>query len=138
MESFLPLYRSRRRWSDRTRVMDLPLFPGYVFCRFHPESLLPVITTPGVVRVISAGVRPCPIADEEIAAIQSIISSGNEAEPWPYLQAGRKVRILDGPLFGIEGILIEVKNRRRLVVSVQLLQRSVAVEVDRDCIGPPR
>ncbi len=138
MESFLPLYRSRRRWSDRTRVMDLPLFPGYVFCRFHPELLLPVVTTPGVVQVVGAGKHPCPIADAEIAAIQRMLCSGNEVEPWPYLQAGQKVRILDGPLFGIEGILVEVKNRRRLVVSVHLLQRSVAVEVDRDCIGPPR
>jgi len=138
MESFLPLYRSRRRWSDRTRVMDLPLFPGYVFCRFHPELLLPVVTTPGVVQIVGAGKHPRPIADEEIVAIQRMLLSGGDVEPWPYLKAGQKVRILDGPLFGVEGILVEVKNRRRLVVSVHLLQRSVAVEVDRDCIGPPR
>lgn len=138
MESFLPLYRSRRRWSDRTRVLDLPLFPGYVFCRFYPELLLPVVTTPGVVQIVGAGKQPQPIADEEIAAIQRMLHSGNEVEPWPYLKAGQKVRILDGPLFGIEGILVEVKNQRRLIVSVHLLQRSVAVEVDRDCIGPPR
>jgi transcription antitermination factor NusG len=138
MEPFLPLYRSRRRWSDRTRVIDLPLFPGYMFCRFHPERLLPVLTTPGVVRVVSAGKCPSPIADEEIAAIQRIVSSGGNVEPWPYLKAGQMVRILDGPLFGMNGILAEVKNRRRLVVSVHLLQRSVAVEVDRECIGPPR
>jgi transcription antitermination factor NusG len=138
MEPLLPLYRSRRRWSDRTRVMDLPLFPGYVFCRFNPEMLLPILMTPGVVRVVSASKRPCPVAEEEIAAIQRIVSSGSTVEPWPYLQTGQKVRILDGPLFGIEGILLDVKNRRRLVVSVHLLQRSVAVEVDRECIGPPR
>jgi transcription antitermination factor NusG len=138
MESFLPLYRSRRRWSDRTRVLDLPLFPGYVFCRFHPELLLPVVTTPGVVQIVGSGKQPHPIADEEIAAIQRMLHSGSEIEPWPYLKAGQKVRILDGPLFGVEGLLVEVKNRRRLVVSVHLLQRSVAVEVDRDCIGPPR
>src|SRR5258708_7955784 len=138
MEPFLPLYRSRRRWSDRTRVIDLPLFPGYVFCRFHAERLLPVLTTPGVVRVVSAGKCPSPIADEEIAAIQRIVSSGGSVEPWPYLKTGQMVRILDGPLFGMNGILAEVKSRRRLVVSVHLLQRSVAVEVDRECIGPPR
>jgi transcription antitermination factor NusG len=138
MEALLPLYRSRRRWSDRTRVMDLPLFPGYVFCRFDPQMLLPILMTPGVVRVISAGKRPCPVAEEEITAIQRVIYAGNAVEPWPYLRAGQKVRILDGPLFGIEGILLDVKNRRRLVVSVHLLQRSIAVELDRDCIGPPR
>jgi transcription antitermination factor NusG len=138
MEALLPLYRSRRRWSDRTRVMDLPLFPGYVFCRFDPQLLLPILMTPGVVRVISAGKRPCPVAEEEITAIQRVIYAGNAVEPWPYLRAGQKVRILDGPLFGIEGILLDVKNRRRLVVSVHLLQRSIAVELDRDCIGPPR
>jgi transcription antitermination factor NusG len=118
--------------------MDLPLFPGYVFCRFHPELLLPVVTTPGVVQIVGAGKHPRPIADEEIVAIQRMLLSGGDVEPWPYLKAGQKVRILDGPLFGVEGILVEVKNRRRLVVSVHLLQRSVAVEVDRDCIGPPR
>ena len=137
MEPLIPLYRSRRRWSDRTRVMELPLFPGYVFCRFDPGSMLPVLTTPGVVRVVSAGKRPCPVAEEEIAAIQRIVRTGNSVEPWPYLRAGQKVKILDGPLFGIEGILVDVKNRTRLVVSVHLLQRSIAVELDRDCIGPP-
>jgi transcription antitermination factor NusG len=134
----LPCYQSVRKYRGKTVTFEKPLFPGYVFCRFHPELLLPVVTTPGVVQIVGAGKHPHPIADEEIAAIQRMLHSGSEIEPWPYLKAGQKVRILDGPLFGTEGILVEMKNRRRLVVSVHLLQRSVAVEVDRDCIGPPR
>jgi transcription antitermination factor NusG len=114
------------------------LFPGYVFGRFDPSLLAPVLATPGVVRVVSSGKRPCPVAADEIAAIQRVVASGGSAEPWPYLRAGQRVQILDGPLFGIEGILLDLKNRTRLVVSVQLLQRSIAVEIDRACIGPPR
>lgn len=129
-EEFLPTYRVRRRWSDRWKELDLPLFPGYVFCRFAPQRSLCVVRTAGVVFVVSFGGTPAPVSDGEIAAIRKAVQSGLEVGPWPYLHVGHRVRIEDGPLAGVEGILVEIKSRRKLVVSVTLLQRSVAVELD--------
>jgi transcription antitermination factor NusG len=135
-EELLPLYRSRNRWSDRVKDVDLPLFPGYVFCRLQPSSRLPVLTTPGVVSIIGSGKTPQPVEPEELAAIQSLVRSGMPAIPWPFLKAGERVRIEHGALVGIEGILTAVKKESRVVLSVTLLQRSVAVEVDRNFIRP--
>ncbi len=135
-EELLPLYRSRNRWSDRVKDVDLPLFPGYVFCRLQPSSRLPVLTTPGVVSIIGSGKTPQPVEPEELAAIQSLVRSGMQAIPWPFLQAGERVRIEHGALEGVEGILTAVKKESRVVLSVTLLQRSVAVEVDRNLIRP--
>lgn len=135
-ESFLPLYRTRRRWSDRWKDIDLPLFTGYVFCRLNLAAKLPLLTIPGVAGFAGAGRVPIAVADEEIAALQSIVRSGAPAAPWPFLKAGQRVRLERGPIRDVEGILIEVKNSLRLVVSVTLLQRSVAVEVDRDSVCP--
>jgi transcription antitermination factor NusG len=134
---FLPLYRARRRWSDRIAEIDLPLFPGYLFCRFDAgDRRVPIVTTPGVVRIVGIGRTPVPVDDAEIAAIQAIVASGVAAEPWPYLRAGHRVRIRHGSLAGVEGILIEARSRHRLVVSVALLQRSVAVEIDSASVVP--
>jgi transcription antitermination factor NusG len=116
--------------------VDLPLFPGYVFCRLQPSSRLPVLTTPGVVSIIGSGKTPQPVEPEELAAIQSLVRSGMPAIPWPFLKAGERVRIEHGALVGIEGILTAVKKESRVVLSVTLLQRSVAVEVDRNFIRP--
>ncbi len=135
-EEFLPLYRSRNRWSDRLKDVDLPLFPGYVFCRFDPGRRLPVLTTPGVVAIVGSGKTPQPVEPAELAAIQSLTKSGLPAIPWPYLKAGERVRIEHGALEGVEGILTAVKKELRVVLSVTLLQRSVAVEIDRDFIRP--
>lgn len=135
-DPFLPLYRARRRWSDRVKQMDLPLFPGYVFCRFDPASRLPVLTTPGVVNIVGYGRDPVPIDEKEIANIRAIIASGLPATPWPYLRTGQRVLIEHGPLAGIEGIVLELKKELRLVVSVTMLQRSVGVEIDREWIRP--
>jgi transcription antitermination factor NusG len=135
-EVFLPLYRDRRRWSDRMKELELPLFPGYLFCRFDVAKRLPILTTPGIVQVVGVGKTPLPIEDTEIAAIQSIVISRLNAQPWPYLQVGQRVRIEQGPLTGLQGILIALKKTHRLVVSVTLLQRSVAVEVDHDWASP--
>jgi transcription antitermination factor NusG len=138
-DKFLPLYRSRRQWSDRIVHLDLPLFPGYVFCRFDPgDRSVPILTTPGVVRIVGIGGRAVPVDDAEIAAIQSIIKSGFAAEPWPYLQLGNLVRIRYGALSGLEGLLVEKRKRHRLVVSITLLQRSVAVEIDSAWVTPVR
>jgi transcription antitermination factor NusG len=135
-EEFLPLYRSRRRWSDRIKEMDLPLFPGYVFCRFDVHSRLPILVTPGVLLIVGIGKTPLAVNDSEIAALQSIVKSGLQAEPWPFLKVGQRVRIDQGSLEGVEGILTAIKKPCRLVVSVTLLQRSVAVEIDQDWATP--
>lgn len=130
------MYKIRRRWSDRIKELEEPLFGGYVFCRLDPLERLPVLTIPGVVRFVSVGRNPAPIEDCEIAAIQSVVSSGFPAEPWPFLRVGQTVRIEDGPLRDLEGLLINIKGSHRLVISVGLLQRSVAVEIDRDWVTP--
>ena len=135
-EEFAPMYRSRRHWSDRVKELDLPLFPGYIFCRFDPLHRLPVLTSPGIVSIIGVGKHPEPVDDAEVARIQAIVSSGVLAGPWPFLRAGQKIAVTHGPLSGVEGFLVNSKNRYRLVVSIQLLQRSVAAEIDRDCVQP--
>lgn len=135
-EEFLPLYCAVRRWSDRKKKIDLPLFPGYLFCRFNPDRLLPILTTPGVVQVVCAGKIPIPVAEEEVEAVRRILLSGLLAQPWPFLAVGSRVYIERGPLAGLEGIITSTEKSFRLVVSVSLLQRSVAVEIDRDWARP--
>jgi transcription antitermination factor NusG len=138
VEEFAPTCPTRNRWSDRVKDVDVPLFPGYIFCRFDPLHRLPVITTPGIVSIVGLGKTPLPVEDAEIARIQTIVSSGAPAYPWPYLRVGQKVTIRRGPLTGIEGFMIGSKDEYRLVVSIQLLQRSVATEIDRDCVEASR
>jgi len=135
-EAFLPVYEGRRRWSDRLKSVELPLFPGYVFCRLNPRRRFPLLTIPGVLQFVGIGKIPVPIDDEEIIAIQSAVTSGLSAEPWPFLEAGQRVRLEDGPLAGMEGFLVEVRKRYRVVVSVTLLKRSVAVEIDSEWVAP--
>jgi len=130
-EEFLPLYESRRRWSDRFKSRELPLFPGYVFCHIDPSSRLPILTIPGVLHFVGIGKTPAPIDESEIAAVQSALRSGLRVEPSDYLEVGQCVRLEDGPLAGLEGILTEVRKQFRVVVSLTLLKRSVAVEIDR-------
>lgn len=136
LESFLPLYKQQHRWSDRFKELELPLFPGYVFCQFDPKNRLPVLTVPGVVHVVGAGKNPVPIDEAEITAIQAAVKAGLPRQPWPFLEVGQSVRIDYGPLCGIEGILLGFKGRRRLVLSITLLQRSVAVEMNEEWIRP--
>jgi transcription antitermination factor NusG len=131
LEEFLPLYRDRRRWSDRIKELELPLFPGYVFCRFDPCRKASVLATPGVRSVVSFGRTPVPLAESEIESIRAMIASGLPVGPWPFLNTGQTVRIEHGPLCGLEGILVQLKDAWRVVVSVPLLQRSVSVELDR-------
>ncbi len=135
-EEFLPLYQRRQRWSDRVKAVEFPLFPGYVFCRLNPQYRLPLLTIPGVLHFVGIGKAPVPIDDEEILAIQSAVSSGLATEPWPFLEVGQRVRLEDGPLVGLEGFLVEMRKRYRVVVSVTLLKRSVAVEIDREWVTP--
>jgi len=135
-EEFLPVYRRTSRWSDRTKKIELPLFPGYVFCRFDPSDRLPILTIPGVIAVVGFGKKIVPVDDSELNAIRALSKSGTHYEPWPFLEAGQRVRVDEGPLAGIEGIVMEFKNRCRLVISLNILQRSVAVEIDRGCLKP--
>ena len=134
LESFVPLYRARRQWTDRVQLVDLPLFPGYVFCRFAYASRLGVLATPGVTSVVGFSDVPTPVTDDEIARIRAIQASGLPAQPWPYLRVGQKARIEWGSLAGLEGVLIREKDALRVVVSVELLRRAVAVEINRDMI----
>ena len=135
-EQFLPLFKIRRRWSDRIKELEMPLFCRYVFCRFHAEDRLRVLTTPGVEYVVGTGKVPVPISDDQIAALEAVMKSGASAQPWPFLRAGQWVRIEAGTLAGLEGILQDFRGSRRLVISVSLLQRSVAVEIDRLEVSP--
>jgi transcription antitermination factor NusG len=127
-ELFLPMRKWRRRWSDRFKELELPLFPGYVFCRFNAMNRLPILTTPGVVQVIGVGKVPVPIDETEIAALKTTVKSGLPIQPWPFPQIGQRVKIEHGPLRGVEGILLGFRGGQRLVLSITLLQRSVAVQ----------
>jgi transcription antitermination factor NusG len=129
-ESFLPTYRERRSWSDRVKYLDRPLFPGYVFCRLNPNERTPAVKTPNVIQIVGSGKTPIAILDSEITSLKTIIDSRISTQPWPFLRVGQKVRIERGPLAGVEGILQTVKTRYRIVVSISLLQRSVAAEMD--------
>ncbi len=136
-DPFLPSYRVRRRWSDRTVEIDSPLFPGYVFCRFDAsQRRLPVVTTPGVIRIVSGPGGPVPVEEREIAAVRAVVASGIASRPWPYLKAGQRVRIRYGALEGIEGVFLEIRNQQRLIVSVSLLQRSIQVDIDSSMVVP--
>ncbi len=133
---FLPVYRLRRTWSDRQKEITLPLFPGYIFCRFPIQKRLPIVTTPGIVSIVGAGKQPLPIDESEMSAILSICNSDLPAQPWPYLRRGDYVVIERGSLQGVEGILVDYRKGFRLIVSITLLQRSVGVEIDRDWVRP--
>jgi transcription antitermination factor NusG len=135
-EGFLPLYRCRRRWSDRIKELEMPLFSGYLFCRLDITRRLPVLKTPGVIRFVGIGKALLPVDEQEMSAIISIVSAQMNMEPHPYLQVGQRVRIDHGPLAGVEGIVQLARKPARLVVSVSLLQRSVAVEIDESWLTP--
>ncbi len=135
-EEFLPIYRVKRRWSDRMKELELPLFPGYLFCRFPVGRRLPILVTPGVQSIVGYGRTPTPVRDEEVDALRRVVQSGVQAMPYPYLEVGQRVEIREGSLAGVQGILLQIKNSWRLVLSVELLRRSVAVEVDRAVVQP--
>jgi transcription antitermination factor NusG len=129
-EEFLPLYECRKHWSDRIKEVQAPLFPGYLFCRFDPQNRLPILKTPGVIQIVGYNRQPIPVDEDEVKSVQTLVTSGIPNQPWPFLKVGEKVRVEAGPLRGLEGVLVEFKGNRRLILSVSLLQRSVAVEMD--------
>jgi transcription antitermination factor NusG len=137
-ECLLPLAKSRRRWSDRVKVSAVPVFPGYLFCRLDPFNRLPVLMTPGVIQIVGIGKTPVPVDEHEIAAIERVEKSGLSPQPWFFGQVGRTVRIEYGPLRGLTGIIVEVRSECKLVLSVTLLKRAMAVEVDPCWLSDPQ
>jgi transcription antitermination factor NusG len=129
MEHLLPTFPSVRKWKDRRKVLDLPLFPGYVFVRIALERRLNVLMVPGVVRLVGFGDCPVAMPDHEIDALRIIADHRFEAEPCSYFAVGQRVRITCGPLKGTEGMLRRRKGKLRLLLSIDLIQRSVMVEV---------
>lgn len=133
-ECYLPVSKSVHRWSDRVKESEVPLFPGYFFCRMNPYNRLPVLTTPGVIQIVGVGKTPIAVEEQEIVAIQRAGKSGIPIMPWPYMEIGHLAWIKEGPLKGLTGIVVKIKSSAKLVLSVSLLQRSVAVEIDRSWI----
>jgi len=122
--------------NGRSTEAGSPLFPGYVFCQFDVLKRLPILITPGVMAIVGTGRVPVPIEPSEAEAIKALVSTGIPADPWPYIEVGQRVRIEDDALRGLEGILVSYKGVDRMVISVSLLRRSVALEIDRARIHP--
>ena len=133
---FLPMRKSTKQWSDRRKILETPLFPGYVFCRFSPDRFISVLATPGVIDILRTGNRLHFVEDHEIAALQRVVTCGIDCEPCAYIETGQRVRVDHGPLRGVEGVVLRSKTNYRLVLSVNLLQRSVAAEVPRGIVSP--
>jgi len=131
---FLPLYRSWHRWADRRKQIELALFPGYVFVHIDPRERLRVLQLPGVVRLVSFNGIPAPLPETDIEGLRNGLEQGIYAQPHPYLRAGRRVRVIRGPLAGAHGILVRKKDKLRFVISIDVLMRSVAVELDAEDI----
>lgn len=137
-ETFVPLYRRRHQYAARYKDSELPLFPGYVFCRFDALFRLPILTTPGITQILGNGSYPLPVSETEISSLQTAIRAELPLQPFPFVEVGQKVRIEEGALAGVEGVVIKLKQSLRLVLSITLLQRSVLLEVDREQISAQR
>src|SRR5579862_2492673 len=138
LETLVPVYRSRRRWSDRVKDVEMPLFAGYVLCQFDLTERIRVLDTPGVCKIVGFGGAVTALEDCEVAGIQRLVALKVPLAPWPYLKAGDRVRVEHGPMRGLEGTLLRTKDTMHLVISVELLQRSLAVQVDRDAVVPQK
>lgn len=136
VESFLPLYEECHRWKDRSMRLQLPLFPGYIFVRLALRDRLRVLQIPGVVRLVGFNGAPVPLPQDDIEALRTAWGGRWSLQPHPYLTVGRRVRIKDGPLKGMEGILVRRKNSSRVVLSISLIAQSAAVEIDMASLEP--
>jgi len=134
-ETLVPVYKKHHRYGNRAKHFELPLFPGYVCCRFDVQARLPVMTTPGVIRVLGVQNVPAPLSDVEITSLQTAMKAQLPIQPFPFVTAGQRVRINSGVLAGVEGIVLGLKGELRLVLSITLLQRSVVLEIDRDQVS---
>lgn len=137
-ETFVPKYKVVRRWSDRLKELEQPLFPGYLFCRFNLDRRRSLLTAPGVIHIVSVGQTPAAIDESEVEGVRSALQSGLAVQPWPCLEQGERVRVSHGNLRGLEGILVCFKGNHRVVLSVTMLQRAVALEVDLAWVTPLR
>lgn len=137
-QEFLPVYPTKRKWSDRTKKIVAPLFSGYVFCKMDETIMFPLLTTPGVIRIVSSCGGVAYIEDDEIEAIRLAEQLGREVQPWSFLNVGDRAQISAGPLSGLGGVLIAHKNKRRLIISVDLIQSSMAIEVAGEALTPIR
>jgi transcription antitermination factor NusG len=133
---FLPLYAESHHWSDRLKAVQVPLFPGYVFCSFDLKYRLPILSVPWVIGVVGLRGVPQPVLESEIAAVRKAVTSGLQLQPWPFLEVGERLIIQSGPLRHVEGILSEIKGDLKLIISVTLLQRSIALQVERADVRP--
>lgn len=136
VEHFLPSYSSTRRWKDRQVTLQLPLFPGYVFVRIALRNRLQVQQIPGIVRLVGFGGTPTPLPEQEIDVLRAALAGGMKAQPHAYLAVGRRVRVNNGPLAGLQGVLTRRKSGLRVVISLDLIQRAVAVEMDEADVQP--
>lgn len=130
VENFLPQYESLRKWKDRQVLLAMPLFPGYVFVHLALENRLAVLQVPGVACLVGFAGKPAAIPGEEFERVRGLLKRGIRATPHPYLKAGRRVRVRSGPFAGLEGIIVRRNNRRRLVISLAVIERAIAVDVD--------
>lgn len=130
IEPLLPTVKRLSQWKDRKKEVEVPLFSGYCFVRFTPETRLPVQKVSGVVEIVGSGRRPEPIADAEIEALKTLMASVLPYDPHPYLHEGMQVEVVRGPLQGVQGILLRKEKRHRLVIGVRLIQQAAAVEID--------
>ena len=133
LEEFLPVYESRRHWVDRVKVVNLPLFAGYVFCRFTLDQKSLVLGAAGCVQVVKFGASPAPVPDEDIGALKRLVESGL-AFPHPYVNEGMRVRVCTGVFKNVEGYIQKVKNQEQLIISLHILQRSVSVHIEADAV----
>ena len=136
VETFVPVYETVRSWRNGRHRVQLPLFTGYAFVRIALRDQLEVLKVPGVVRLVGFGGRPVSLADREIERLRQVLATGTRAEPHPFLNVGRRVRVTAGPLVGQEGILVRRQGNLRIVLSIDLIQRSILVEVEADSLEP--
>ena len=130
VENFLPTYEKTSQWKDRKKLIQMPLFPGYLFVRILSVRRLEVLKAYGVVQIVGNSAGPMPIPEEQVASVKTFVEVGLKCDPHPYLKIGKKVRITEGPLEGLQGILVRKKNRSLFVISVEMIQRSVSVELE--------
>jgi transcription antitermination factor NusG len=136
IETFLPLYRTWHRWKDRKKQLDLPLFPGYVFVQMNLGNRVDLLRVPGVAYLVSFRGKPTPVAGAEIDVLRRGLTGSSVLQPHPYLKAGLKVRIRSGPMAGVEGIFVRRKDFVRVVLSISLIERSIAMEIDETDVEP--
>lgn len=130
VNSFLPLYSKVSQWKDRKKEVYWPLFPGYLFVQIAAFERLDVLRSIGVVGIVGNGEGPLEVSEQQITAIRTFVENGLKCDPHPYLKVGKRVRVTEGPLAGLEGILVRKKNRSLFVISVEMIQRSVSVELE--------